>query len=65
MTRPTLERLEVMAIQNQLDVIVWTTIKDSKESKLQYERRKDLLDRYKALTGEDYVYQDVRRNIID
>ena len=65
MSRPSIERLEVMAIQNQLDVIVWTSIKDNKESRLQYERRMDLLKRYKELTGEDYVYQDVRRNLID
>ena len=65
MSKPSIERLEVMAIQNQLDVIVWTTVKDQKESRLQYERKKDLLKRYKTLTGEDYVYQDVRRNLID
>jgi uncharacterized protein YutE (UPF0331/DUF86 family) len=63
--KPTIDRLEVMAIQNQLDVAMWTVIKEQKENPGQYDTRKALMHRYRELTGEDYVYQDVRREMIN
>ena len=65
MSRPTTDRLEVMALQNLLDVSMWTLIKEQKESKSQYELRLERMKRYRELTGEDYVYQAVREEFQD
>ena len=65
MSRPSTNKLEVMALQNLLDVSMWTLIKEQKESKSQYELRLERMKRYRELTGEDYVYQAVREQFQD
>ena len=65
MSRPTTDRLEVMALQNLLDVSMWSIISKGKETKPEYDLRCERMKRYRELTGEDYVYQAIREEFQD
>jgi hypothetical protein len=61
MNHDNLNRLEIMALQKVLDNATWDLIRTGKEDKTKYTLRIMRIERYKVLTGQDYVYQDVER----
>lgn len=59
--KPTLDSLEAVAIQNQLDIeMVLASCDGLLRTKERRERIENLSARYREVTGEEYIYDDKR-----
>jgi hypothetical protein len=61
MTKPSLSSLEIVALSNRLDILVLQGRTSPPESKRFYEEQmKPLVEEYKRLSGNDYVFIEKR-----